>query len=81
MHETLEFLCAILTANNQFRFSFDEESLYEFYSEDIVCKKIKQCNEKLTAGINLEWYVYFYSFTHLGNNTSSVYFFNSCNNR
>ncbi|XP_052684075.1 uncharacterized protein LOC128164324 [Crassostrea angulata] len=33
---------------------FDEKSLYQFYSVDIVCKKIKQCNENLTAGINLE---------------------------
>lgn len=74
IHETLKFLCAILTANNQFRFSFDEKSLYQFYSVDIVCKKIKQCNENLTAGINLEWYVYFYSYTHLGNNTSSGFF-------
>lgn len=34
---------------------FDEKSLDELYSVDIVCKQIKQCNEKLTAGINLEW--------------------------
>lgn len=80
IHETLKFLCAILTAKNQFRFSFDEKSLYEFYCVDIVCKKIKQCNERLTAGINLEWQVYFHSFTHLGNNTSSG-FLNSCYNR
>lgn len=35
-------------------FSFDDQSSLEFNSVDIVCKQIKQCNENLTADINLE---------------------------
>lgn len=59
IQETLKCLCAILilTAKIQFYFSFDEKPLYEFYSVDIVCKQIRQCNERLTSDINLERYV------------------------